>query len=318
MNRRALRPVAGLLVVAVLAAGCTIPRERSAVEVNKPAVTADRAQEIFDRYREVRNAAIGLLDPRPLSIVESGAVLAIDTGSFEVAQQLSTDRAEIGPIEVRRVLTPVFSEYPLWFVAVVREADADVQRVQVFERTRAVDPWLLVATPEVVADAELPSIRTGGEGVAVTVDPANGRGLAASPQDAAVAYAETLAGLDPDSDGTDDDFVLQMRRLADQNASLDGVDFEQSWAAEDVRFVLRTSDGGALAFVTLARDDTYRVPAGLSVRWPEGSAQAAFLDEGITGSGTLQYRHQVLLQLPPGDGAPRAIGQFGGFVGLAD
>src|SRR5699024_10138539 len=58
----------------------------------------------------------------------------------------------------------------------------------------------------------------------------------------------------------------------------------------------------------------YRVKSGLKVTWPKGSPQQAFLGEGITGDGTLQFYHQLLLFIPA-DGAPRALGQYGGVVG---
>jgi hypothetical protein len=301
---------------AVVLAGCAVPHERDGLALRKTAAQEAEVTAVFDRFREVRNTAIGLLDPKPLSTVEGAAVLAIDTGSFEVAQRLSKqEKADTGRAEIVDIETPRFSRYPLWFYAVVREPSTDVQRVQIFERATAVDPWLLSATPEALADTALPELRRR-DGDAVTVAAGDGRGVAMSPQDAATAYAAVLT--DPDAPESaaiaDDSFIRQMRKTAATNAGLPDVSFAQTWQADDVRYAMRTTDGGVLAFVTFLRQDTYTVEPGLTVTWPEGSPQQAFLSSGISGSGQLSYYHQVLLYLPGGDEKPRALGQYGGVV----
>lgn len=313
--RRSRVSVALALLLALTA--CGLPRERDNDQVRKSAVTVAEAQAVFQNYLEVRNSAAGLLDPRPLSIVESGAVLAIDTGSFEVSQKLAATQQQVGAISVDQVYSPTFTRYPLWFVAVVADEGADVKRVQVFQRSRAIDPWLLVATPETVAGAQLPELRSTKDSDLLPVAPDNARGMALSPQAAADAYAAALQNGTSDA-VPGDDFTAQMSTLAQQNGSLPGVGFGQTWTAEPVEFAARTADGGALVFVTLNRQDAYQVPPGRTVTWPEGSAQAAFLTDGISGTATLKFQHQVLLYLPGGSTGPRAIGQFGGFVGLAE
>ncbi len=315
-RRRSVVGLAAGLVIALVLAGCAVPREREVEAVDKVAATDEDVLAVYTRYREVRNAAIDLLDPKPLSTIEAGAALAIDAGSFEVAQRLSTTREETtGDIEVLDVRTPRFTKYPLWYYSVVRDGSRGVQRVQIFERASAVEPWLLVSTPETLADTDLPSIRTS-DGAARRVDPSDGAGMAMSIDDAAEAYVRTLT--DPAAAEADtieeDSFIDQMREAVAVNASLDGVGFSQTWEAEDVQYALRTDDGGALAFVTLLRTDSYTVDDGLQVTWPPGSPQQAFLAEGVQGSGVLSYYHQVLVYLPGGKDKPRALGQFGGVV----
>lgn len=302
---------------AVVLAGCgSIPAERGSTEPSKRAAAQSDVDEIFDRYHEVRNAAIGLLDPKPLSTVESGAVLAIDTGSFEVAQRLSKDEDEQSQrLEVTEVETPSFSTYPLWFMATAYDPAAKVNRVQVFQRDSAVDPWLLVAAPQTVVTTDLPALRHDGDGDALTVKPSSSTGMAMSPQEAADAYALALGSTEPSAEVARDDFIRQMRDAFDANSRLEGVGVTQEWAAEKVEHALRTDDGGALVFVTLLRLDTYDVQPGVKVSWPPGSPQEAFLAEGISSSGKLRYYHQVLLYLPGGDARPRALGQYGGVVG---
>ncbi|MRK01105.1 hypothetical protein GEV27_06175 [Aeromicrobium sp. S22] len=312
---RQLRGVSALVCVLSLAA-CAVPHQRSEARIEKTAARETEVARIFDRYREVRNTAIELLDAKPLSTVETGPVLAIDSGSFEVSQRLArTQKTDTSAVEVTQVLAPRFGAYPLWFFAVVRDPDAGVSRVQIFERESSVDPWLLSASPEILDGTTLPQIRRES-GAPVTVKPKDGVGMSMSVQDAAAAYVKVLS--DPKapeaSSIVSDSFIEQMRSAAQTNGSLKGVTFSQTWGADDVRYALRTADGGALAFVTLLRSDTYDVKEGLTITWPEGTPQQAFLASGIAGSGKLNYYHQVLLYIPGGTGKPRALGQYGGVV----
>ncbi len=160
--------------------------------MSKDAARTSEVDQVFDRYRTVRNAAIKLLDPKPLSTIESDAVLDIDSGSFEVSQRLAQkQKQDTSAIDVTKVLTPHFSKYPLWFLAIVRDRGKGVNRIQVFERAAAADPWLLVASPETVAETDLPELRTDGSNV-MTVGPDNGKGMSMSAQEAATAYAKAL------------------------------------------------------------------------------------------------------------------------------
>jgi hypothetical protein len=304
------------LACSLALAGCAVPHQRDDLSPGKSAARPADVAEVFDRYREVRNSAIELLDPKPLSTVETDAVLAIDSGSFEVSQRLAqTQKGDTAKVSVTDVETPRFAKYPLWFFAVVRDEALGVNRVQIFERASSVDPWLLTASPETLSGTQIPAIRRTS-GAAVTVKPDDGRGMSMSAQEAAAAYAAVLA--DPKAPEAasigDDAFVKQMRAAAATNGGLEGVQFSQTWEAQDVRHVLRTRDGGALAFVTLLRQDTYTVKDGLTITWPEGSPQQAFLSKGISGSGKLTYLHQVLLRIPGNNGTPRALGQYGGVV----
>ncbi len=312
-----MRRVSAMLLAAILLSGCAaIPSERDDPTLAKRAAAQTDVDAIFARYRAVRNAAAGLLDPKPLSTVESGPVLAIDSGSFEVSQRLSTTQDEESQqLEVTDVETPSFSKYPLWFMATAYDPAGKVNRIQIFQRESAVDPWLLVAAPQTVVSTELPALRHDGGGSALTVAPSSETGMSMSPQDAADAYARALGSTTPSSEVAQDDFIRQMRESFDANSALEGVGVTQDWAAEKVDHALRTDDGGALVFLTLLRLDTYNVQPGITVSWPTGSPQEAFLADGISSSGKLRYYHQVLLYIPGGRERPRALGQYGGVVG---
>lgn len=302
------------VVCALALSACAIPHERGDMQVRKTAARPAEVSEVFARYAEVRSAAAELLDAKPLSTVESGPVLAIDSGSFELSLRLAqTQKPTSETVNVSDVQTPQFTKYPMWFFAVVQ--DKDVNRVQVFERASAADPWLLMASPQTLSDTALPELRQSG-GTPVTVASNDGKGMAMSIDQAAKDYAKVLA--DPQAPEAsrfeNDSFIKQMRSAVAANAELDKVSFEQTWVADEVDYALRTADGGALAFVTLLRTDTYQVDDGHTITWPEGTPQRAFLASGIAGSGQLNYYHQVLMYLPGGSGKPRAIGQYGGVV----
>lgn len=316
---RRVRCAALAVVLAVVLTACAIPHKKDDFSREKVAAGSSETQEIFTRYREVRNLAIELLDPKPLSTVESGPVLAIDTGSFEVSQRLAEkQKIDTSKLDVIEVKSPLLTKYPMWFMAKVRDAPRGVIKIQVFSRATAVDTWSLVASPEILLDTTLPGLRTGRDDTLVEAKPKSALGKQMSPQEAADTYAEALgdqssaAAEEVENDG----FIRQMREVAEANKSLDNVTFSQSWAAEDVEFAARTQDGGALVFATMLRLDSYEVKNGVTVTWPEGSPQRAFLSKDIATAGKLRYYHQVLLYLPgEGGGKPRALGQYGGVVG---
>lgn len=313
-----LRPALLAVLLATALTACAVPHKKGDFTIEKVAADSNETQEIFTRYRAVRNLAIKLLDPKPLSTVESGPVLAIDSGSFEVSQRLAEkQKVDTSKLDVIDVKSPLVTKYPLWFMAQVRDAARGVIKVQVFERATSVDTWLLTSSPEILLDTKLPDLRGGPGGTFVPLSAKAKLGGQMSPQQAADTYAQALN--DPTSAAAgkvvNDGFIKQMRGVAESNGLLKNVNFSQSWGSQDVTFAAATQDGGALVFATLLRLDTYEVKNGITVSWPEGTPQKAFLSQDISTSGKLRYYHQVLLYVPgAGGGKPRALGQYGGVV----
>lgn len=309
------RLLVGAALLAMLTGCGVVPQPRRHVELERAVDKSDVA-EIVNHYRDVRNTAIGLLDAKPLSVVEGGPMLAIDSGSFEVSQRLSrTESEDERELQTTAIEAPAFSKYPLWFMVTAYDPAARVDVVQIFERKTPVEPWLLVAAPQTVPSTQLPSIRHDSHGRPIRVASSNGKGMDASPQAAADAYARALGSMsDTPADVERDDFIRKMRSAFVKANSLEGVTVSQTWAAERVQQALRTDDGGALIWVTLLRLDSYSVQPGIKVSWPPGSPQQAFLANGISNTGRLRYYHQVLLYLPGGHEKPRALGQYGGVV----
>lgn len=313
----------GALVAAVALSACAVPRERAPQDLQpaKLALGPGEVDDVVAKYREVRSAAVDALDAKPLSTVETGPVLAVDTGMFEVAELLEREEFALdGPFTVESTMVPRFSSYPLWFAALVRDEETGRRQLQVYERTTAADPWLLTATPELAGETPLPPMRRVGDATR-RVGAESGEGMVTAPLTALHALASALDEPEGEDAATwaEDPFVVQMRETAAQNADLEGTGFAQNWAADEQVYALRTADGGALVFGTLLRQDTFDVESGLRVTWPEDSPQRAFWPDGVVGRGSLRYYHQVLVRVPPAgsDEPPATLGTFGGVVGSA-
>lgn len=317
-RQRVLMMLATLVVLAVGVAACGLPERKDAAAPVKVAVNDTEAQEVFDHFREVRSSAFDSLAAGPLTTIEAGPVLVIDTGGIKVRRLLGDD-AQLEAVGSQKltlldVYAPRFDEYPLWFVAVVQDEARDLTRLQLFARAKASTPWTLVASPETLSAKVIPQLAHDPDGALTPLPPDERSGLAESPQAAAQTYAKVLAGK-RSGDVEQDSFVQQMRQAAQEIESYKGVTYSQTWKPHDVHYALRTSDGGALVFATLTRDDDYRIKDGVFIDWPEGSEQKAFLSGKLFAHGKLRYYHQLLLYVPPeGKGAPRAIGQYGGII----
>ena len=318
MRRRFL---AGLALLLGLAA-CGLPTPKDPEQPVKVAVTRTEAEAVFDRYSDVRASSYKLLDPNLLTAVEIGPVLEIDAGAITVHRLLGEkappDAVSSTDVELTEVYAPRFHEYPLWFVAVVRDDDRELTRVQVFSRPSAAMPWVLVASPEVSSAEALPEFASDAHGALQTLPVGTESGLVASPESVVKTYASALQNRDS-QEATQigsDSFVEQVRRADKEISALNGVTYEQTWKPHDVEHVVRTRDGGALVFANLTREERYKIKKGVSVDWPAGSPQKAFLGgKKLFARGTLRYYHQVLLYVPAaGDGKPRAIGQYGGII----
>src|SRR5690606_18887484 len=118
-------------------------------------------------------------DEQPLNAVESGAVLAIDSGALRVARRLVQSETPDDTQELRilDVFAPRLESYPLWFVVIVEDGVRDLIKVQIFERRTSTAPWQLVASPETLPSTELPAVELDGDSVLQPLDPEAESGL---------------------------------------------------------------------------------------------------------------------------------------------
>lgn len=312
--RRTLTVVALAVLVAVLGAFVVrdLPQTRD-VSLARSAPGDARIMSVVEDLRAVRKIAVPRRDDKPLSTVEGGAALEIDAGALRIAELLDTDAPALaGRFDLLGTYRPLFSVYPLWFAATVRDVQTKRTFVQVFERSTAADPWLLVASPEVTDAARIPDVRRV-RGLVDRVAATDDEGLAVAPDALGDVYVDALTS----GAGAlaEDAFVVDQRASAQAYANLANVEFDRTWQADPVRHTIRTKDGGALVVLTLRRTDTFEVAAGLSVTWPPESPARAFFAEGISGQGALASAHQLLVHLPGDGAAPRTIGVAGGTTG---
>jgi hypothetical protein len=308
-----------VFVLVLLAAGCAIPHPKDSHGITKIAASEAEVEQIYERYREFRKDALDQLDEQPLTAVETGSVLAIDTGVLRVARRLLLTKApdDTQELRIRGVYAPRLDAYPLWFVVVVEDRVRDLIKVQIFQRETSTSPWLMVASPETLPSTELPAFDTDTTDALMPADPLRQGQLVMSPQKAVNAYAATLNAQDPPDDPvvSEDSFVTQMRAVAAKQRRIEGVTFSQQWTPRPVQYVVRAADGGVLVFGTLARVDNYQIQQGRYIDWPEGSEQKAFLSGRLYSTGELHYYHQILVYVPPaGDDKPVVLGQYGGVV----
>ncbi len=307
-----------LAIVLALSACAVIPHKKDDATISKVAANEQTAVEVFERYTRVLKSARELGDSQPLSTVDDETVLAIDSGSFEVAQRAaSKNKSGLPEGEILASWAPRLKKYPLWFLLRVKDESRDTIKMQLFEKKSAASQWLLASTPEMLPTTKLPEIASK-DGTLVPVDESDSRGMDLDAKQALKYYVAALNTPDSPSAAKvlDDGFRRQMRDAVATEKALKGVTFSQQWGSEGIDHSVRTSDGGALVFSTLLRRDTYDVKKGLSVTWPDGSPQKTFLGKEISKSGSLNFYHQILLYVPGSDGGvPRVLGQFGGVVG---
>lgn len=204
---RATAVAASLASTVLLAAGCSLPHERTETGASKVAIAQADAEEIYARYARVRKSALRLLDPQPLTSIESGPVLAVDSGALQVARRLLLSKRadDSQDLQIQQVLAPRLSSYPLWFVAVVRDGVRKLTKVQIFTRETSVSTWQLVASPETLTTVDLPPFALDEDGALAPVAPDDGDGLALSPSDAVTAYVGALnAASGAQENGQDD------------------------------------------------------------------------------------------------------------------
>lgn len=259
------------LVLAVALAGCAVPRP-----VSEPAVPApDDAQirEIVTEHRAVYEIAREADEPRVAALVETGIAL-------EVTESASRWNDLGGEVDIVETFRPSFTEYPMWFGAVVESGER--RDVEIYERAEAKERWRLAARVPMTDD--WPEVERDG-GLVAVLDPADAEDAAAK-----LAGAGTIESAAP--------------------PELDQVTIEQLWHVEAVPAVMELADGGALAIATLRRTDHVTVDVGLTVTWPSGSVMHDRWPNGLSGFDTLETVHVWAIRLPE-SGEPEVLDHSG-------
>lgn len=308
-------------VLALAVSACAVPHRKDTTVVTKVGARPLTAAQVVANYNAGRASARG--EPRLLAGIESGSQLAIDRGAYAAAAAAPRGRVPVLQLQSpKRVIAARFGQYPLWFAAVSVEVTddtaAELGRVAVFERASSVSPWLMTLAPQVRAGASLPPVETDDTGAAVSVPEADATGVVMSPRVAVASYAVALS--DPAARQNeffaDDRFRSMTHDFQRSQEAVPFASFRQRWSPAPVRYAFRVRGGGLLVFGDLRRTDAYRVAPDGFLEWTENPTAAAFLPAGVSRFARLNFRHQVLLYVPPAQGGRvRLLGQYGGVVG---
>lgn len=311
---------ATLICLALLVTGCALPHQRTGDATSKVSARAGQIATLLEVYNEARRRGDERRDPSILRRVETGSLLDIDAGAYFVGARVRSTEP-VQPVqlgEVRQVVSPRFTRYPMWTGALVDDVTAGTRRFVVFERKSSVQPWLMTAAPELAAGSSLPKVRTDDGGAADPVAAGESGGLAMAPQEAVDAYARALS--DPAAVEQQlfeaDAFRQRNARFRRAQQDLPFASFAQVWKASPVRYAVRLQGGGALVVATLTRTDTYLVQEGSFIDWKDNAAAKAYLPGRVFNSARLTFSHQVLLSIPAegSSGSSRLLGQYGGVV----
>lgn len=246
------------------------------------AVTQAQARQIFDRYVATTTAALAAGDQQAALSVLSG--VQWDT----VRDQFLQARYDGAKLTTYRYGIPTFylpdtTSYPQWFVASVRRTastpttitnvplTAQGQVLMVFDRTAAAAPWMLVSTAQLAPGQTLPKLATNSDGQVETL-PLDATTTLASPDvtgplQAAVVdngpanAASQVVASGPLTTGIYSYLANPAPLYAEPQGDV------RQWellGSNYGRFVLRTSDGGALVLYAMYLNTVVEVPAALA------------------------------------------------------
>jgi hypothetical protein len=240
-------------------------------------LTLAQARSVLAAYTSTNNTANAKRSDPLLAAIEGGSSYAIDAGIYRVQQaEKAAAYPAFGPRQaVFYIPGEPAAEYPHWFAVQVDNADlASPGKVTgteylVFTQAAPGAPWLNTVEPYVLAGAAIPRVALGAGGLATSVGPQTTT-LAVMPAQIGSLTAAALDGAQAGPLGTQSALSLASpgnladrldQRFWKQRLPTATVTDRHAPTAADV-FGLRTTDGGALLFYTVAAELTLVPPAG--------------------------------------------------------
>lgn len=283
-----------------------------------PPLTLAQAASVLAGYTAGNNRANATRSVARLAAIETGSSYAIDA-----ALDLTARASGAAPYPAFEPASVAYyiprtepATGPRWFAARVGNAfassPAKVSSVEylLFLQAAPGARWRNAIEPYLLPAASAPRIMVGGDGLATAVAPA-ATSLAVAPVRLPVVTAGSFDGAGPMAipagvaDRTDE-------RAWQRKAPTLTITDRHAPATAGQAFALRTADGGALVFYTVAATMTITPPAGsvfhLGIPGLQSSAQAL-------RRAVLQYRDQFAAYDPPaGAGPPRVIADYSGIT----
>jgi hypothetical protein len=286
-----------------------------------------QARIVLAAYTSANNAANAQRSDTRLATIETGSSYAIDAGIYRVqgAEKAATYPA-FGPRQaVFYIPGEPAAEYPHWFAVQVDNADlASSGKVTgteylVFTQAAPGARWLNAVEPYVLAGAATPRVALGADGLATQVDPQT-TSLAVTPGQIGSLTAAALDGAQAGALGTQSALSLASPgNLADrldqgfwkQRLPTATVTDRHAPGSGDV-LGLRTTDGGALLFYTVAAELTLVPPAGEDLHLTIPGFYSPGQAMRTAGIG---YMEQFATYVPPRDGSGlRVVADYSGIT----
>ena len=233
-----------------------------------PAVTRSAAEQVLARYIAANNTVNQTRSDAELAQIEGGSSYQLDAGGYQFLS--ASDPANTGyqpfSFTAAAYYLPRLTGYPRWF-AVYGTWDgtrsAPFRAYLIFAQAAPGARWLEVLEPNVTAGTTaVPA--TGPGGYATAVSAGSAAGLAAAPGSLPAATAARLDGTPAAVTVTGAETLGDQRDQAFWAARVPrGVsDTDQHSPAPYGVYALRTQDGGALVFYSLAAVLTLTPPPG--------------------------------------------------------
>ena len=272
-----------------------------------PALTVQQAAAVQASYDKRNNETNKAFDAAGLAQIETAPLLASSRAQLYIKRQL--DQPAIPPIshDGGTFLIPAGGAGPRWFVSVATSTRGGVPSARpgytVFSQQGAGAPWL--AAYDVSPLDTVPAVQTNPAGAAAPVTDPNSLVLSPAAVNAAIFrhYTENPKTDPFGRTAALDDQLASGYRTGAQTLAARGARLTRTLAsASQPTYLLRTTDGGALAFTASIVTDTIRATADAgtaSLAAATNEAALAGYPNGVTGRRFAISRLQTFLTYLP-------------------
>lgn len=306
---RAARALAGLAVLATLAAGCATPLPTPQPEpppaVAPAVLSAAQATSVLDDLGSVLSAGDAALDASVLAPRVIGPALAMRTAEYQRATATGGERPPtVLPTQAQVTVVPQATTWPRVQLVVTEQPD-DLQapRVLILEQATPRDRYALWGWARMFPDTSTPPMAGVDEGSPV-LGPADAD-LAMAPDQVLAAYADVLSAGDASANApafAADAFrqsIVQTRDALSANVQEIGSVAETYTPAGPPLTVVGTADGGALVVGSMSTVSTVTITlAGAKLTLSPYEAAASGIPEATT-SLARTYTDVLVFFVPP-------------------
>ncbi|MFE3199309.1 hypothetical protein [Embleya sp. NPDC059237] len=301
VRRRAATLACALLVAGAALAGCgdgTADPKPAAPQADAPPVGVEQATRLLQEYSAANTRINTALDPAGVDAIEMPPASTGSKAGLQVAKTQAVAVPTTGYVHPRFVF-PRQSGYPKFFVAITQLLQSDTvspsPKYLLFVQERDGAPWKVAYYPFVTDRSEIPDLDQDAAGGAPAVT--DGAGLLADPAALGRAYQDYAQGKRDPKVPLSPTKTLTGQLTGGWTAGVQalrakGGILERAIAPDAPQYptyLLRTRDGGVLAFTAVQVRDTMTSSGGKDgVPLDAGSREAA-LAGSPEGARAAQY-----------------------------